>query len=94
MTQPRDEQERLERAVRQRQERRERGQREGEPSVGENLAMIGSLGWTIVIPTLLGFFAGRWLDRHFHSGIVWSLGLLVAGLAAGCAMAWRRMHSQ
>ena len=86
--------ERLEQAVRRRQQRRELWQHEGERSLGQNLAMIGALGWTIVVPTLLGIFAGRWLDRTFHSGIFWTLGLLVAGLAAGCAFAWRRMHSE
>jgi ATP synthase protein I len=86
--------ERLEEAVRQRRERRERWQREGERSLGQNLAMIGALGWTIVVPTLLGIFAGRWLDQTFQSGIFWTLGLLVAGLAVGCTFAWRRMHSE
>jgi len=56
--------------------------------------MIGALGWTIVVPILFGIFAGRWLDRTFHSGIFWTLGLLVAGLALGCTFAWRRMHSE
>jgi ATP synthase protein I len=86
--------EKLGQAVRKRQERRELWRREGERSLGQNLAMIGTLGWTIVVPTLLGVFAGRWLDRTFHSGIFWTLGLLVAGLALGCTFAWRRMHSE
>jgi len=85
--------ERLGEAVRKQQERRELWQREGERSLGQNLAMIGALGWTVVVPTLLGIFAGRWLDRTFQSGIFWTLGLLVAGLALGCAFAWRRMQS-
>ena len=93
MTEP-ENHERLGQAVRRRQERRERWQREGERSLAQNLAMIGALGWTIVVPTLFGIFAGRWLDRTFHSGIFWTLGLLVAGLALGCAFAWRRMHSE
>lgn len=83
----------LEHAVKTRQERRERWRREGERSIGQNLAMIGVLGWTVVIPTLLGIFAGRWLDQTFHSGIFWTLGLLVAGMAVGCTLAWKRMHS-
>ncbi len=84
----------LRQAVRKRQDSRARWQREGERSLGQNLAMIGALGWTIVLPTLLGIFAGRWLDRTFASGIFWTLGLLVAGLTAGCAFAWKRMHSE
>lgn len=94
MTHQPENHEALERAVRKRQERRELWQREGERSVGQNLAMIGALGWTIVVPTLLGIFAGRWLDRTFQSGIFWTLGLLATGLAAGCTFAWRRMHSE
>ena len=56
-------------AVRKRRARRALWQREGERSIGQNLRMIGALGWTIVTPTLLGIFAGRWLDLHFGSGI-------------------------
>jgi ATP synthase protein I len=94
MTQEPENHESLSDAVKTRQERRERWQREGERSIGQNLAMIGVLGWTIVLPTLLGLFAGRWLDRQFHMGIFWTLSLLVVGLTAGCMLAWRRMHSE
>ena len=86
--------ERLHEAVRIRRERRARWRREGERSIGQNLAMIGALGWTIVAPTLAGIFAGRWLDRHFNAGIFWTLGLLVVGLAIGCTLAWKRMQSE
>jgi ATP synthase protein I len=94
MTQQHENHEPLEEAVRTRQERRERWQHEGERSLGQNLAMIGALGWTIVLPILIGIFTGRWLDRHFDTGIFWTLGLLVAGLAIGCAFAWQRMYSE
>jgi ATP synthase protein I len=85
---------RLHEAVRTRRERRERWQREGERSIGRNLAMIGALGWTIVLPALIGIFTGRWLERHFNAGIFWTLGLLVAGLALGCTLAWKRIHNE
>lgn len=86
--------ERIDQAVRTRRERRARSQEQAERSIGQNLAMIGALGWTIVIPTLVGVFAGRWLDRHFGMGIFWTLGLLVAGVALGCALAWKRMNRE
>ncbi len=89
-----DHPERLDEAVRLRRARRERWRREGERSIGQNLAMIGALGWTIVTPTLLGIFAGRWLDRTFVTGIFWTLGLLVAGLALGCWLAWKRIRRE
>jgi ATP synthase protein I len=94
MTREPDNHERLHEAVRKRRERRARWQREGERSLGQNRAMIGAIGWTIVTPTLIGIFAGRWLDRHFVSGIFWTLGLLVAGLALGCTLAWKRMYGE
>lgn len=83
---------RLGAAVERRRERRETWTREGERSIGQNLALIGALGWTIVTPTLAGIFLGRWLDRIFAMGIFWTLGLLVLGLALGCSIAWKRMH--
>jgi ATP synthase protein I len=69
MTNEQDHPERLEEAVKKRRERRARWQREGERSLGQNLAMIGTLGWTIVTPTLIGIFVGRWLDQEFGSGV-------------------------
>jgi ATP synthase protein I len=84
-----DNHERLHEAVKKRRERRAYWRREGERSLGQNLAMIGVLGWTIVTPALLGIFAGRWLDQRFASGIFWTAGLLMAGLTLGCALAWR-----
>ena len=86
--------ERLSKAVKTRQERRLMWLREGERTIGQNLAMIGALGWTVVLPTLIGTFGGRWLDRHFGTGIFWTLGLLTLGLALGCTVAWKRMHAE
>jgi ATP synthase protein I len=84
----------LEEAVRRRRERRLAGRRSGERSIGQNLAMIGALGWTVVTPTLLGVFGGRWLDRQFGSGTFWTIGLLCAGLTLGCWLAWQRIHRE
>ena len=83
---------RLAQAVQQHRERRERGAREARRSIGQDLALIGVIGWTIVLPTLAGIFAGRWLDRRFASGVFWTLGLLAAGLATGCGLAWQRLN--
>jgi ATP synthase protein I len=94
MTNRPDHPERLDDAVRLRRERHERWQRDGERSIGRNLAMIGALGWTIVTPILIGIFTGRWLDSAFGSGIFWTLGFLVAGLALGCALGWKRMRRE
>lgn len=89
-----DQNNQLEKAVQTRKERRALWEREGERSIARNLAMIGALGWTIVIPPLIGVFVGRWLDGMFSSGVFWTLGLLVLGLTLGCWLAWSRMHKE
>lgn len=77
--------------VRRRREQRETWAREGERPVGRNLAMIGALGWLVVAPTLLGLFAGRWLDGWLGGGVFWTASLLFAGVAVGGWLAWRRV---
>jgi ATP synthase protein I len=52
------------------------------------LGMMGLVGWSVVVPTLLGAALGIWLDRHHPGGRSWTLALLVAGLAIGCLNAW------
>ena len=81
----------LEDAVRTRREREARAG--GQRSFARNLAMIGALGWLIVTPTLVGLFAGRWLDRQLGGGITFSGALLFAGVALGGWLAWRRMNA-
>ena len=81
----------LEDAVRKRREREEQARHER--SFAQNLAMIGALGWLIVTPTLVGLFAGRWLDRVLGSGITFSSALLFAGVALGGWLAWKRMNA-
>lgn len=81
-------------SVRQKQRRYRTWMHQGEPSFGRYLAQVGVLGWTIVLPTLVGTFAGRWVDRALHTGIFWTGPLMMAGLAAGCWTAWRWMHDR
>ena len=52
------------------------------------LGMFGLVGWSIVVPTLLGAFLGIWLDRHFPGKQSWTLTLLLIGLIVGCVSAW------
>jgi ATP synthase protein I len=52
------------------------------------LGMMGLIGWSVVVPTLLGAALGLWLDEHHPGKHPWTLALLVAGLVIGCANAW------
>ena len=85
---------RLTEAAQRAAEREAEGRADPEPSLGARLGQIGILGWTIVLPTLLCLFLGRWLDRTFGTGIFFSAPLLMAGAAFGFWSAWRWMHHQ
>lgn len=52
------------------------------------LGMMGLIGWSVVVPTLLGAALGIWLDNRHPGSHSWTLTLLVAGLAVGCLNAW------
>jgi len=52
------------------------------------LGMMGLIGWSVAIPTLLGAALGLWLDKQHPGTSSWTLALLVAGLAIGCLNAW------
>jgi ATP synthase protein I len=81
-------------AARQAGKRAREARDEPEPSLGSRLGQIGILGWSIVIPTLLGLAVGHWLDRHFGTGVFFSAPLLMIGAAFGLWSAWKWMHRQ
>ena len=62
--------------------------RHAERNVWFGLGMMGLVGWTVMIPTLLGAALGRWIDHEHPGRHSWTLALLVAGLVIGCASAW------
>jgi ATP synthase protein I len=52
------------------------------------LGMYGLVGWSVVIPTLIGVGIGLWIDTRWAGRFSWTLMLLVAGLLLGCWNAW------
>ncbi len=58
------------------------------PGVWFGLGMMGLIGWSVAVPTLLGAALGIWLDKHHAGTHSWTLALLVAGLVIGCFTAW------
>jgi len=61
---------------------------ENKRSVWFGLGMMGMIGWSVVVPTLLGSALGAWLDKKYPESFSWTLTLLLAGLMAGCILAW------
>jgi ATP synthase protein I len=68
--------------------RKLKAQRQSVPGIWFGLGMMGLIGWSVAIPTLLGASLGLWLDRHYAGSHSWTLALLVAGLVLGCWNAW------
>jgi ATP synthase protein I len=58
------------------------------PGVWFGLGMMGLIGWSVTIPTLLCVLLGIWLDHHYPGKHGWTLALLAVGLAIGCLNAW------
>ena len=52
------------------------------------LGMMGLIGWSVVVPTLLGAALGIWLDNRHPGSHSWTLMLLIIGLVIGCLNAW------
>ncbi|MGB4086817.1 AtpZ/AtpI family protein [Methanothrix sp.] len=70
------------------EERMLRARRERRSGVWFGLGMMGMVGWSVAIPTLIGVGIGIWLDLSYPGKISWTLTFLSIGLAAGCANAW------
>jgi len=70
---------------------RQRRAKGGKLAFFKSLALLGTIGWLIVGPLLLGVFGGRWVDRSLGGGLTWTLGGAFAGLVLGGWMAWRRL---
>ncbi|HUH93287.1 MAG TPA: AtpZ/AtpI family protein [Casimicrobiaceae bacterium] len=57
-------------------------------TVWSGLGMMGLVGWSVALPTLLGAALGLWLDKRYPGGHSWTLALLAIGLGVGCLNAW------
>lgn len=68
--------------------RKLKAQRQVNQTVWSGLGMMGLIGWSVTLPTLLGAALGFWLDKHYPGGHSWTLALLALGLGLGCFNAW------
>lgn len=68
--------------------RKLKAQRHVNRTVWTGLGMMGLIGWSVVVPTVLGAVLGMWLDKYYPGEHSRTLMLLVAGLCLGCFNAW------
>jgi ATP synthase protein I len=89
------------RQVGEKARRKLRAQRNKSRTVWLGLGMMGLIGWSVAIPTLIGAALGLWLDGHYPLSFSWTLTMLIVGLFIGCLNAWhwvekenRAMHEE
>ncbi|MBI1223335.1 MAG: F0F1 ATP synthase subunit [Bacteroidetes bacterium] len=86
----------FEEEVNEKARRKLKARSESKQSVWAGFGLFGIIGWSVVVPTLLGAALGRWLDRNYPQHFSWTLTFLLIGLLAGCVMAWgwvKKEHS-
>ena len=78
--------------VQTRQQRMLRTRAERDRDFWRSVATLGVIGWSVVLPTLVGIAAGIWLDGRWPERFSWTLMLLTVGLTLGCVHAWVRIR--
>jgi ATP synthase protein I len=68
--------------------RKIRKRKEGKSSFWFGLGMFGLVGWSVVIPTILGVALGVWIDKITETPYSWTLILLFGGVMLGTFNAW------
>ncbi len=68
--------------------RKARARREPKRDLWFGVGMFGLVGWSVMIPTLLGIALGIWVDKLWPGRISWTLTLLFLGVIVGCRNAW------
>ncbi|MEO7524147.1 MAG: AtpZ/AtpI family protein [Ferruginibacter sp.] len=83
-----------------RKEKRKLKARQEKNTVWMGLGMMGMIGWSVAVPSLIGAVLGYWLDKKHPQVFSWTLSLLVVGVIAGSVIAWywidkedREMHN-
>ena len=78
----------LARQVGTKAERKLRAQRHVDRTIWLGLGMMGLIGWSVGVPTLIGAAIGLWLDESYPASFSWTLTMLIIGLFIGCLNAW------
>lgn len=81
-------QKRFARTIANKEAHKLRARQDKQHSIWFGLGLLGLIGWSVVIPTLLGLALGIWIDRQFDNPFSWTLMLMFGGLMLGCWNAW------
>jgi len=74
--------------IKRKEKRKLRAQRKKGQAIWFGLGLFGVIGWSVMVPTLIGIAVGIWADRRWPGHISWTLTFLFAGIILGCLNAW------
>jgi len=74
--------------VAKKSERKLKSRRNASNKAWFGLGMMGLVGWSVAVPTLIGIFVGVWIDSTGKSRYSWTFMLLIAGIVIGCLNVW------
>lgn len=80
--------------IEKKEKRKIRAKREKKWSFWMGFSVFGIIGWSVMVPTLIGLGLGFWLDKKYPSQFSWTLMLFMGGLIGGCLMAWGWIRSE
>lgn len=84
----------LRRAVLHKSMRRQRARQRSDESIWSWMASFGLVGWTVVVPTVVGLAIGRFIDGRTDSTISFTITLLLVGAVVGVAVAWHWVRTE
>ena len=79
------------RAALQRDLARHARRESGQATFWRSLGVLGTVGWPIGLATGGGTLLGHALDAQWHTGVRWTLSLLLLGVVLGSVVAWRQV---
>ncbi len=88
MKMKKNQKENYKRLVQLKEKRKIRMLKQGKKNSFLGFGLFGLVGWSVVIPTLIGLGIGIWIDKQHSGKYSWSLMLLIAGVSVGCLQAW------
>ena len=74
--------------IKRKEKRKLRAQRKKGQAIWFGLGLFGVIGWSVMVPTLIGIAVGIWADRRWPGNISWTLTFLFARIILGCLNAW------
>ena len=74
--------------IEKKEKRKLRAQKKKDRVIWFGLGLFGVIGWSVMVPTLIGIAVGIWADRKWPGQISWTLTFLFAGIILGCLNAW------